>query len=78
MARNGVHRSILPEHCGCCALPYCWQYTENEEDGTVSVIDLPGRKLLGKIKTPLPLAGIAISADGACWSRSMTNSRRCF
>src|SRR6202167_2853664 len=37
-------------------------YTENEEDGTVSVIDLPKRKLLGKIKTPRPLAGIAISA----------------
>jgi YVTN family beta-propeller protein len=39
-------------------------YTENEEDGTVSVIDLPKRKLIGKIKTPRPLAGIAISADG--------------
>ena len=39
-------------------------YTENEEDGTVSVIDLPARKLLGKIKAPRPLAGIAISADG--------------
>jgi YVTN family beta-propeller protein len=39
-------------------------YTENEEDGTVSVIDLPKRQLLGKIKTPRPLAGIAISADG--------------
>ena len=39
-------------------------YTENEEDGTVSVIDLPERKLLGKIKTPRPLAGIAISPDG--------------
>jgi len=39
-------------------------YTENEEDGTVSVIDLPRRKLLGKIKTPRPLAGIAISPDG--------------
>jgi YVTN family beta-propeller protein len=39
-------------------------YTENEEDGTVSVIDLPSRKLLRKIKTPRPLAGIAISADG--------------
>ncbi len=38
-------------------------YTENEEDATVSVIDLPARKLLGKIKTPRPLAGIAISAD---------------
>src|SRR5215831_19485555 len=40
-------------------------YTENEEDGTVSVIDLLARKLLGKIATPRPLAGIAISADGA-------------
>ena len=39
-------------------------YTENEEDGTVSVIDLPKRKLLRKIGTPRPLAGIAISADG--------------
>jgi YVTN family beta-propeller protein len=39
-------------------------YTENEEDGTVSVIDLRKRKLLGKITTPRPLAGIAISADG--------------
>ena len=39
-------------------------YTESEEDATVSVIDLPKRKLLGKIKTPRPLAGITISADG--------------
>ena len=39
-------------------------YTENEEDGEISVIDLAARKLLGKIKTPHPLAGIAISADG--------------
>ena len=39
-------------------------YTENEEDGTVSVIDLRMRKLMGKIKCPRPLAGIAISADG--------------
>ena len=38
-------------------------YTENEEDATISVIDLPKRKLLGKIKTPRALAGIAISAD---------------
>ena len=36
-------------------------YTENEEDGEVSVIDLPNRKLLGKIKTPQPLAGITVS-----------------
>jgi DNA-binding beta-propeller fold protein YncE len=39
-------------------------YTENEEDATVSVIDLRRRKLLGQIVTPRPLAGIAISADG--------------
>jgi YVTN family beta-propeller protein len=39
-------------------------YTENEEDATISVIDLPARKLLGKIATPRPLAGIAISPDG--------------
>jgi DNA-binding beta-propeller fold protein YncE len=39
-------------------------YTENEEDATVSVIDLPKRELLGKIATPRALAGIAISADG--------------
>jgi YVTN family beta-propeller protein len=39
-------------------------YTENEEDATVSVIDVRKRTLLDKIKTPRPLAGIAISADG--------------
>jgi YVTN family beta-propeller protein len=39
-------------------------YTENEGDGTVSVIDVPKRKLLRKIETPHALAGIAISADG--------------
>jgi YVTN family beta-propeller protein len=39
-------------------------YVENEEDASVSVIDLPGRKLLRKIKTPRALAGIAITPDG--------------
>jgi len=39
-------------------------YTDNEEDATVSVIDMPNRKLLGKIATPQALAGIAISNDG--------------
>src|SRR5579875_2025674 len=39
-------------------------YTDNEEDATVSVIDLPNRKLLGKIPTPEKLAGIAVSEDG--------------
>lgn len=39
-------------------------YTENEEDAEISVIDLPKRKLLGKIKTPHALAGITITADG--------------
>jgi YVTN family beta-propeller protein len=38
-------------------------YTENEEDGTVSVIDRAARKLLGKIKTPQALAGITIADD---------------
>ncbi|MEJ2377054.1 MAG: cytochrome D1 domain-containing protein [Pseudolabrys sp.] len=38
-------------------------YTENEEDATVSVIDLPGRKLIGQIRTPQALAGIAVSSD---------------
>jgi DNA-binding beta-propeller fold protein YncE len=39
-------------------------YTDNEEDATVSVIDVPNRKLLGKITTPHALAGIAVSDDG--------------
>jgi DNA-binding beta-propeller fold protein YncE len=39
-------------------------YTENEEDAEVSVLDLPKRKFLGKIKTLQPLAGITISGDG--------------
>jgi DNA-binding beta-propeller fold protein YncE len=38
-------------------------YTENEEDATVSVIDLADRKLLRKIRTPRALAGIAIAPD---------------
>ena len=47
-------------------------YTDNEEDATVSVIDVPNRKLLGKIKTPQALAGIAVIGDGRPWSRSAT------
>jgi YVTN family beta-propeller protein len=39
-------------------------YTENEEDGSVSVVDLPTRKLKRQVATPHPLAGIAISPDG--------------
>jgi hypothetical protein len=39
-------------------------YTENEEDGEISCIDLTQRKLVGKIKTQRPLAGIAIAQDG--------------
>jgi DNA-binding beta-propeller fold protein YncE len=39
-------------------------YTDNEEDATISVIDLPARKLIGKIATPEPLAGIAVTGDG--------------
>jgi YVTN family beta-propeller protein len=53
---NG-HRLIISPDGRCL-------YTENEEDSTVSVIDVLNRKLKSKIKTPRPLAGIAISADG--------------
>lgn len=38
-------------------------YTENEEDATISVIGLPARRLIGKIATPRPLAGLALAAD---------------
>jgi DNA-binding beta-propeller fold protein YncE len=41
-----------------------WLYTENEEDASISVIDLPGRKLVRQVATPHPLAGLAISPDG--------------
>lgn len=39
-------------------------YTENEEDRSVSVIDLPSRELIGQIETPHALGGIAVSGDG--------------
>jgi DNA-binding beta-propeller fold protein YncE len=39
-------------------------YTENEEDASISVIDLQRRKLLKIIPTAHPLAGLAISPDG--------------
>ena len=41
-----------------------WLYTENEEDASISVIDLPGRKLVRHVATPHPLAGLAISPNG--------------
>ena len=41
-----------------------WLYTENEEDASISVIDLPGRKLVRQIATPHALAGLAVSPDG--------------
>lgn len=41
-----------------------WLYTENEEDASISVIDLPGRKLARQVRTPHRLAGLAISPDG--------------
>jgi DNA-binding beta-propeller fold protein YncE len=53
-------------------------HIENEEDATVSVIDLPRRKLLGKIATPRPLAGIAISADGRTLIAVDDEQPRCF
>lgn len=39
-------------------------YTDNEEDASVSVIDVANRKLIGQIKTPQAIAGIAVSGDG--------------
>ncbi len=51
-------------HRLCIAPDGARLYTDNEEDATVSVIDLPNRKLLGQIKTPQALAGIAVSNDG--------------
>jgi DNA-binding beta-propeller fold protein YncE len=39
-------------------------YTENEEDASISVIDVERRRLLRRVPTPHPLAGIAISPDG--------------
>jgi DNA-binding beta-propeller fold protein YncE len=39
-------------------------YTENEEDASISVIDLGARKLIKHIAMPHPLAGIAVSPDG--------------
>ena len=41
-----------------------WLYTENEEDASISVIDLPARRLVRQVATPHPLAGLAISPDG--------------
>ena len=39
-------------------------YTENEEDASISVIDLPRRQLIQHVATPHPLAGLAVSPDG--------------
>lgn len=39
-------------------------YTENEEDASISVLDVKSRKFLRHIATPRPLAGIAASPDG--------------
>lgn len=39
-------------------------YTENEEDGTASVLDLTTRRLFKQIKAPNPLAGIGMAPDG--------------
>jgi DNA-binding beta-propeller fold protein YncE len=39
-------------------------FTENEEDRSISVIDLPGRRLIRQVETPHGLAGLAISPDG--------------
>ena len=41
-----------------------WLYTENEEDASISVIDVAGRRLERQVATPHPLAGLAASPDG--------------
>ena len=41
-----------------------WLYTENEEDASISVIDLSVRKLVRQVAMPHPLAGLAVSPDG--------------
>jgi DNA-binding beta-propeller fold protein YncE len=41
-----------------------WLFTENEEDASISVIDLPGRRLVRQVETPHRLSGLAISPDG--------------
>ena len=42
----------------------CWLYTENEEDASISVIDLSTRRLVRQVAMPHPLAGLAASPDG--------------
>jgi DNA-binding beta-propeller fold protein YncE len=42
-----------------------WLYTENEEDASISVIDIPGGKLERQVATPHALAGLAVSPDGS-------------
>jgi DNA-binding beta-propeller fold protein YncE len=39
-------------------------YTENEEDASISVIDLSARRLVRQVAMPHPLAGLAASPDG--------------
>ena len=40
-------------------------YTENEEDASISVIDVSARRLVRQVAMPHPLAGLAASPDGA-------------
>jgi len=41
-----------------------WLSTENEEDASISVIDLSARRLVRQVAMPHPLAGLAASPDG--------------
>jgi YVTN family beta-propeller protein len=38
-----------------------WLYTENEEDASISVVDLAARSMVARIETPRPLSGIAVA-----------------
>ena len=55
-------------------------YTENEEDATISVIDLPARKLLGKIATPRA-APSSRRPESCCswstWKQARSVRRKC-
>ena len=63
---GGVETGSTNSHRLVIAPSGRWLYTENEEDASISVIDLPGRKLMRHVATPHPLAGLAISPDGQC------------
>src|SRR5215470_10163097 len=63
---DGIETGSTNSHRLVTAPSGRWLYTENEEDASISVIDLPTRKLVRQVATPHPLAGLAISPEGKC------------